>query len=92
MCPFSSLVSSTQDAHKDLILQLVAVYFNAFFCVYLFFFFLKAAPPPRPAAYGGARARGLIGAIAAGLHHSHGNATSKPRLQPIPQLRATPDP
>ena len=26
-----------------------------------------------PGAYGGAQARGLIGAAATGLHHSHGN-------------------
>ena len=43
-----------------------------------------------PAAYGGSQARGLIGAVAAGLHHS--NAGSEPRLQPTPQLTATPDP
>ena len=32
-----------------------------------FFFFL---PMPTPAAYGGSQARGLIGAVAHGLHHS----------------------
>ena len=32
---------------------------------------------PYPLAYGGSQARGLIGAIAAGLHHSHSN-TSDP--------------
>ena len=49
---------------------------------------LRAAP----VAYGGSQARGLIGAIAARLHHSHSNARSKPFLRPIPQLRAMPDP
>ena len=44
-----------------------------------------------PAAYGGSQARGLIGAVATGLHQSHSNAGSKPRLQPTPQLTATPD-
>ena len=34
--------------------------------------------------YGGSQARGLIGAIAVGLRHSH--ARSEPRLQPTPQL------
>ena len=29
-----------------------------------------------PEAYGGSQARGLIGATAAGLHHSHSNAGS----------------
>ena len=45
-----------------------------------------------PAAYGGSQARGPIGAVAAGLHHSHSNAESEPHLQPTPQLMATPDP
>ena len=38
-----------------------------------FFRFFRAAP----AAYGGSQARGLIGAAAAGLHHSHSNIRSK---------------
>ena len=45
-----------------------------------------------PTAYGGSQARGLIGAVATGLHHSHNNAGSKPRLRPTPRLTATPDP
>ena len=43
-------------------------------------------------AYGGSQARGLIGATAAGLHHRHSNAESKPGLRPTPQLTAMPDP
>ena len=35
---------------------------------------------PLPAAYGSSQARGLIGAVAAGLHHSHSNAGSEPHL------------
>ena len=35
---------------------------------------------------------GRIGAVAAGLHHSHSNPRSEPRLQPTPQLTATPGP
>ena len=45
-----------------------------------------------PAAYGGSQARDLIRATAAGLHHSHNNAGSEPRLQTTPQLTAKPDP
>ena len=45
-----------------------------------------------PVAYGGFQARGLIGAEATGLHHSHNNTRSELRLQPIPQLMATLDP
>ena len=53
------------------------------FCFCFFFIFL---------AYGGSQARGRIGALAAGLHHSHSNAESKPRLRTTPQLTATPAP
>ena len=41
-----------------------------------------------PTAYGGFQARGLIGAVAAGLHHSLSNARSELYLQPTPQLTA----
>ena len=41
-------------------------------------------------AYGDSQARGQIGAVAAGLRHSH--ARSEPRLPPTPQLVTTPDP
>ena len=50
------------------------------------FFFSRAVP----AAYGGSQARGLIRAAAAGLHHSHGNAGSKPNLPFMLQLIAMP--
>ena len=43
-------------------------------------------------AYEGSQATGRIGAVAAGLHHSHSNAGSEPRLRPTPQLTAIPDP
>jgi len=43
-------------------------------------------------AYGGSQARGLIRAIAAGLHHSHSNARSEPCLPPTPQITAMLDP
>ena len=60
--------------------------------LFLFFFVFLSFPRATPAAYGGSQARGLIGAVAAGLHQSHSNAGSEPRLQPTPQLMATPDP
>ena len=44
------------------------------------FFFLSCLFRATPTAYGGFQARGLIGAVAAGLHHSHSNAGSKARL------------
>ena len=43
-------------------------------------------------AYGGPRARDPIGAVAAGLHHSHSNAGSEPHLWPTPQLTSVADP
>ena len=43
---------------------------------YPFFFLLSSAP----AAYGSSEARGLIGAAAAGLCHSHRNMGSEPHL------------
>ena len=45
-----------------------------------------------PVAYGGSQARGQIGAVAAGLHHSHSDTGSKPHLQPTQQLSAMADP
>jgi len=59
-----------------------------FFFFFFFFVFSRAAL----AAYGGSHARGLIGAIASGLHHSHSNSGSEPLLQPTLQLMAIPDP
>ena len=59
---------------------------NGYYNFFLSFF--RAAPM----ACGGSRARGLIGAVAAGLHQSHSHTRSEPRLRPIPQLTATPDP
>ena len=53
-----------------------------------FFVFSRAAPT----AYGDSQARGLIAAIATGLHQSHSNAGFEPRLQPISQLTAMPNP
>ena len=56
--------------------------------IIIFFAISRAAP----VACGGSQARGLIGAVAASLSHSHSNAESEPRLQPTPELTAMPDP
>ena len=45
-----------------------------------FLFFFQCLLRATPMAYGGSQARGLIGAVAAGLHHSHSNARSEPCL------------
>ena len=62
---------------------------SALFIYFLFFIFVFSRAAP--AVYGGSQARGLIRAVAAGLHHSHSNVGSKQRLPPTPQLTATPD-
>ena len=48
----------------------------------LFFFCLFAFARVAPAEYGGSQAKGLIRAVAAGLHHSHCNSGSKLHLRP----------
>ena len=53
-----------------------------------FFLVFRAAPT----SYGSSQARVQMGAIAAGLHHSHSNTRSESSLQLTPQLTATPDP
>ena len=62
------------------------------FLIKKFFFCLFAFSRAAPAAHRGSQARGLIGAVYAGLHQSHSNVGSEPCLQPTPQLMATPDP
>ena len=58
-----------------------------------FFFFPSffAISWAAPVAYGGSQARGPIAPAATGLRQGHSNAGSEPRLQPTPQLTATPD-
>ena len=62
--------------------------FSVCFFVCFFFLLFRAVPT----AYGVSQARSLIGATAAGLHHSHSDAGSKPSLRPTPQLTAMLDP
>ena len=64
---------------------LLSLSIMSFLFVCLFFAFSRATPE----AYGGSQARGLIGAVATDLHHSHSNAGSEPHLRPRPQLVAT---
>ena len=59
--------------------------------IFFLSFCLFAISRAAPAAYGDSQARGLIGAVATGLRQSHSNSESQPRLQPTPQLTATPD-
>ena len=48
-----------------------------FVCLFVCLFCLFAFSRATPVAYGGSQARGLIGAVAAGLHQSHSNASSE---------------
>ena len=71
----------------------VCVYIYMYICIYTYtyihiFCLFRAALE----AYEGSQARGLIGAVAAGLRHSHSNARSEPSVRPTPQLTAIPDP
>ena len=52
--------------------------------LFIYLFIFKAVP----AAYGSFRARGQIGAAAAGLHHSHSNTGSEPYLRALQMLAA----
>ena len=58
----------------------------------LLFYFAFLSFRAAPTAYGVSQARGWMGTVAASLHHSHSNrGSSKPCLQPAPQLTAMPD-
>ena len=63
-------------------------YLALFFVGFVFWAFFRDTL----VAYGGSQARGLIGAVAASLCHSHSKTGSKPPLRLTPQLMATPDP
>ena len=71
-------------------MYIICIYIYALFQIFFFLSFVFCPFRATPMVYGGSQARGLIGAVSAGLHHSHRNARSEPRLQPTPQLTATP--
>ena len=60
--------------------------------ILFFFFFVFCLFRAAPEVYGVSRARGLIRAVAASLHHSYSNEGSEPHLRPTPQLTAMPEP
>ena len=62
------------------------LFLKIIFCIIIIICLFRAPPM----AYGGSQARGLIGAVAAGLHHSH--IRSESCLRPTPRLTAMPDP
>ena len=87
------LIRSSVDGHLGFFHVLATVNSAAMnMRVHVFFFFVVVVISwAAPAAYGGSQARGPIGAVATGLRQSHSNPGSEPRLQPTPQLTATPD-
>ena len=71
--PFMPL-SSSESLHENFpCFHLLGSFL--FFIYFLFFVFLPFLGP-LPAAYGGSQAGGLIGAVAADLHHSHSHTGS----------------
>ena len=70
----------------------IKLLFFIYFILFYFIFCLFAFSWAVHMAYGGSQVRGLIRAVATGLHQSHSNAGSESRLRPTPQLMATPDP
>ena len=59
---------------------------------FFFFFGLFAISRAALGACGGSQAKGLIRAVATGLHQGHSNVGSELHLRPTSQLTATPDP
>ena len=83
--PSLRLLSSPRQLSQSPCLMFV---FSILFYFFLLYFF--AISWATPVAYGGSQARGQIGAVASSLHQSPSNSGSE-RLQPTPQLTATPD-
>ena len=81
---------SHPDSHK-LTTVLLDVFVGQVFFVVVVCLFALAFLGLHPRHLEVPRLGGLIGAVAAGLHHSH-SMGSEPRLQPTPQLTKMPDP
>ena len=60
------------------------VFYSSWCCYSFFFFFSFCLFRAALATYGGSQARGLIGATASSLLHSHSNTRSEPHLRPTP--------
>ena len=85
----ASQTSASETLHQAVRLYPLA---HPLFIVIIIMIFVFCLFRAAPAAHGGSKARGLIGAIATSLRQSHSNAGSKLRLQPTPQFTAMPDP
>ena len=91
LSPLWNIIPSLgQDSSDSKKLLLLILKFRKHSFYFLFFALSRAIPM----AYGSSQARGQIRAAAAGLCHSHrhSHARSEPRLWPLLQLPAIPDP
>jgi len=88
-CGRINLKTAKRPSQPKSLSQILVIFFS-FLPSFLSFFLPFLGP--LPATYGGSQARSLIGAVATSLCQSHSSAGSEPRLQPIPQLTAMPDP
>ena len=73
----NGIVSLISLSDPSLLAYRNAVYFYVLINLFFFGFCLLRAAP---VAYGGSQARGLMGAVAAGLRQRHSNARSESRL------------
>ena len=89
---FQIIVFSKYMPRGGMDMAILFLVFGVFLFVFWVVLFCFCFFRTTPVAYGSSQARGLIGATAASLYHSHSNAVSKPRLRHTPQLMATPDP
>ena len=89
--PFTFNVTIDMYVLIAILVIVLDLFLKVFFLPFLLFFFSFCLLRAAPAAHGDFQARGLIGAIATSLCHSHSNARPELRLQPKPQLMATPD-
>ena len=82
----------SRDAYKHHIIFLIIQEIKILKFDHRLYFIIIILFRATPMAYGGSEAKGLIGDVAAGLHHNHSNVGSETYLQPTPQLSAMRDP
>ena len=64
----------------ELIWLVLLTYFKTSLHLFIYLFIYLFIFRALPTAYGTSQARDQIGAVAAGLHHSHSNSSSEPCL------------
>ena len=89
--PSHAVAAAQEIAKKTKKKEKATIFIIVFYLWPLFFVPIFAFSRAATVAYGDSQARGLIRAVATGLHQSHSNAGSEPHLRPTPQLTATLD-